>query len=168
VRSKTHLFLKLIHYPSLCVIDSCRMSFYIYINMISADENNKIEEALRSIIEGKIVKRIRHDLVYDGKDWTSLFIDELQSHGYNPSTVAQVNVQPGERVPAFYTDGSVAYFGWVFWEQFTSWKLRKLWGSVLKNKNGDWDIQIPSARPNLIYANESLKLEMDIDHPPEF
>ena len=80
----------------------------------------------------------------------------------------KINVQPGERVPAFLIEQRIAYFGWVFWEQFTSWKMRKLWGSVLKNRLGDWDIQIPASRPTVIYANESLKLEMDIDHPPEF
>ena len=85
-----------------------------------------------------------------------------------PTTVERVDVRPGERVPAFYIDNTVAYFGWVFWEQFTSWKIRKLWGSVIKNERGDWDIQIPPTRITVIYANESLKLEMDIDHPPEF
>ena len=128
----------------------------------------KLRDALVAIIEGKIVKRIKHDLSHEGKDLTSAFIEELQKHGYQPTTVEHVNVQPGERVPAFYIDKGVAYFGWVFWEQFTSWKIRKLWGSVIKNKRGDWDIQIPAARKTTIYANKSLKLEMDIDHPPEF
>ena len=128
----------------------------------------KLRDALAAIIEGKIVKRIKHDLSHEGKDLTSAFIEELQKHGYQPTIVEHVNIQPGERVPAFYIDNGVAYFGWVFWEQFTSWKIRKLWGSVIKNKRGDWDIQIPAARKTTIYANKSLKLEMDIDHPPEF
>ena len=130
--------------------------------------SQKIREALREIIEGKNVKRIRHELTHEGKDLSSEFIEELLRRGYQATTVEQVNVQPGERVPAFYIEKSVAYFGWVFWEQFTSWKIRKLWGSVIKNRRGDWDIQIPATRPTIIYANESLKLEMDIDHPPEF
>ena len=130
--------------------------------------HSQIREALRDIIDGKNVKRVRHELLYHGKDLTQEFIDELQRHGYVPMTVEQVNVQPGERVPAFYIDKGVAYFGWVFWEQFTSWKVRKLWGSVVKDKRGDWDVQIPATRSTNIYANESLKLEMDIDHPPEF
>ena len=128
----------------------------------------QIHDALRDIIEGKNVKRIKHELVYDGKDLTQEFTDELQRYGYIPTTVERVNAQPGERVPAFYIEGNIAYFGWVFWEQFTSWKIRKLWGSIIKNSRGDWDIQIPSSRRTIIYANESLKLEMDIDHPPEF
>ena len=135
--------------------------------MLTSSEQ-KLREALGDIIEGKNVKRIRHELRYEGNDIAELFIEELARHDYHPTTVEKVNVQPGERVPAFYIQDGVAYFGWVFWEQFTSWKIRKLWGSVIKNKLGDWDIQIPATRNTTIYANESLKIEMDIDHPPEF
>ena len=127
-----------------------------------------LHEALSEIILGKNVKRIKHDLQYQGTDLTDDFINELHRHGYVAGTVEKINVQPGERVPAFLIEQRIAYFGWVFWEQFTSWKMRKLWGSVLKNRLGDWDIQIPASRPTVIYANELLKLEMDIDHPPEF
>lgn len=136
-------------------------------NIVLSDRS-KLRGALSSIIEGKAVKRIRHDLVYDGNDLTGVFIEELGKHGYHPTTVGQVEIEPGERVPAFYLNERIAYFGWVFWEQFTSWKLRKLWGSIIKDKRGDWDIQIPATRPTVIYANLLLKLEMDIDYPPEF
>ncbi|HLX11261.1 MAG TPA: hypothetical protein VKS81_00480 [Bacteroidota bacterium] len=127
-----------------------------------------VREALRAIIEGKIVKRIRHELQWEGSTVTPVFIEELERLGYLPATVKSVKVEPGERVPAFFIDKEVAWFGWVFWEQFTSWKIRKLWGSVVKNARGDWDVQIPESRATTIYANESLKIEMDIDHPPEF
>ncbi len=136
--------------------------------MIPRKSSDKLCDAIVDIIEGKNVKRVRHELQHEGKNVSPLFIEELEIHGYNPTTVEKVNVQPGERVPAFYIQEGIAYFGWVFWEQFTSWKIRKLWGSVIKNKLGDWEIQIPVARPTTIYANESLKIEMDIDHPPEF
>jgi hypothetical protein len=126
-----------------------------------------LREALRAIIEGKEVKRIRHDLRYEGRDIAPLFLDELARNGYRPTTVEAVRVEPGERVPAFFIEEGVAYFGWVFWEQFTTWKRRKLWGSEVRNRRGDWELQIPPSRPATIFANESLKLEMDIDHPPE-
>ena len=128
----------------------------------------QLRDALRAIIEGKVVQRTKHDLRYDGKDIQPLFLEQLEQSGYYPVTVEAVRVQPGERVPAFYLQHSVAYFGWIFWEQFTSWKMRKLWGSVIKNQRGDWNIQIPVTQRTIIYANELLKLEMDIDHPPEF
>lgn len=127
-----------------------------------------VRDALNDIIEGKNVKRVKHELIHEGNDFTPMFIEELERYGYLPSTVDAVTVEPGERVPAFFIENRIAYFGWVFWEQFTSWKLRKLWGSVIKNQRGDWDIQIPPTRKTIIYANVSLKLEMDIDHPPEF
>ena len=127
-----------------------------------------VRDALRAIVDGKIVKRARHSLHHDGGDLTPLFIEEMGKLGYRKATVDGLDVKPGERVPAFFIDGGIAYFGWVFWEQFTSWKIRKLWGSVIKNKKGDWDIQIPAGRPTPIYANAELKIEMDIDHPPEF
>ena len=129
--------------------------------------DRKVRDALRSIIDGKTVKRAKHNLTHEGENLSSLFIDELAARGYRATTVEQVGVQPGERVPAFLIEEGFAHFGWVFWEQFTSWKLRKLWGSVQRNTKGDWDIQIPATRPTTIYANDSLKIEMDIDHPAD-
>lgn len=127
-----------------------------------------MRDALREIVRGKIVKRALHSLAHQGTDLTAVFIEELQQLAYLPTTVGDVDVKPGERVPAFFIDKGTAYFGWVFWEQFTSWRLRKLFGSVIKNTKGDWEIQIPATRATPIYANQTLKLEMDIDHPPEF
>ena len=135
---------------------------------MSPPQAARLREALSEIIDGRTVKRGRHELVYEGEDLTPVFVNELVRHGYLPSAVEAVKVEPGERVPAFLVDRRVAFFGWVFWEQFTTWKLRKLWGSVIKNDLGDWEIQIPATRSTIIYSNESLKLEMDIDHPPEF
>lgn len=143
-------------------------NLYLSYEMSSDGVKDQVRTALAAIIGGRDVKRIKHELTYDGTDLTQVFIEELQRQGYMPTTVNTVDAKPGERVPSFYIDGSTAYFGWVFWEQFTSWKIRKLWGSVVKNRRGDWDIQIPETRTTTIYANESLKLEMDIDHPPEF
>ena len=129
---------------------------------------HNIREALADIVDGRTVKRAKHELLHDGADLTPVFLEILGERGYRAVTVADVPVEPGERIPAFLLVGTTALFGWVFWEQFTSWKLRKLWGSVIKNARGDWDVQIPEARPTVIYANTSLKLEMDIDHPPAF
>jgi hypothetical protein len=131
-------------------------------------DEEKLREAFRAIIDGKDVKRIRHDLQYDGEDLTALFCEELEKKGYRKTTVGAVGVAAGERAPAFFFDGTITYFGWVFWEQFTGWKLRKLWGSAVRNALGDWEIQIPATRTTPIYANEALKLDMDIDRPPEW
>ena len=47
-------------------------------------QQQKIQDAFRDIIDGQNVKRIKHELTYDGRDLTQEFIDELQRHGYMP------------------------------------------------------------------------------------
>ena len=128
-----------------------------------ADRN--IIDALDAIIQGKVVTRNRHNLIYDNRDLSAIFVERLAINGYLPQTVRNASCAPGERIPAFYLEKSVAYFGWIFWEQFTSRKMRKLWGSVVKNPKGDWQIQIPVSIDSLLYANEKWKREMDILHP---
>lgn len=124
--------------------------------------------ALADIVEGRIVKRVKHDLRWESRDLSLEFIDVLRQHGYMPATVARVEVKPGERVPAFFLDDGHAYFGWVFWEKFSQLKLRKLFGSVVRNAKGDWAIQIPEKRTTIIYANPMLRTEMDIENPSGF
>jgi hypothetical protein len=62
----------------------------------------------------------------------------------------------------------VAYFGWVFWEKFSHRKLRKLFGSVVRNSKGDWAMQISDKGRSVIYANPDLTSEMDIENPSGF
>ncbi|HET6272514.1 MAG TPA: hypothetical protein VFG32_06000 [Bacteroidota bacterium] len=128
----------------------------------------KLREVLSDIIEGKIVKRARHELRWDMRDVSMEFVEVLRESGYQPMIVDQANVQPGERMPAFYLENGVAYFGWVFWEKFSQLKLRKLFGSVVRNAKGDWAVQIPPQRKTIIYVNPSLKSEMDIESPSGF
>jgi hypothetical protein len=127
-----------------------------------------LREVLADIIEGKIVKRAKHELMWEGRDVSLRFVDVLQESGYRPTIVDEVDVQPGERVPAFFVSDGTAYFGWVFWEKFSQLKLRKLFGSVVRNAKGDWAVQIPAQRRKVIYANPALKSEMDIENPSGF
>jgi hypothetical protein len=64
-------------------------------------------------------------------------------------------------VPAFAIRNSKAYFGWVFIERFTEEKSRKLFGSLARNKKGDWLIQISQKSSELIYVNYRLKSGME-------
>ncbi|MER3522750.1 MAG: hypothetical protein C4326_01440 [Ignavibacteria bacterium] len=128
----------------------------------------QLKEVLADIVEGKIVKRAKHELQWETRDVSLEFVDVLLERGYTPTTVAAVAVQPGERVPAFFIENGTAYFGWVFWEKFTQLRLRKLFGSVVRNEKGDWAIQISDKRTAVIYANVRLKSEMDIDNPSGF
>ena len=124
-----------------------------------------VREAMEEIVSGRYVKRGQHALTVDTEDLTGEFIEVLQEHHFEPMTVGQVSVTPGERAPAFYVADGTAYFGWVFWEKFSESRRRKLFGSAVRNAKGDWAIQIPPSRDVLIYVNREEKSEMDIDHP---
>jgi hypothetical protein len=128
----------------------------------------ELNEVLVDIIEGKTVKRAKHKLLWEGRDVSLDFINELTARGYRPITVSKVNIAPGERVPAFYLHEGYAYFGWVFWEKFSQLRLRKLFGSVVRNGLGDWAIQISEKQNIIIYANVNMKSEMDIENPSGF
>ncbi len=130
--------------------------------------SSHLKEVLADIIDGRIVKRAKHELMWEGREVSLEFLDVLVEHGYKATTVDKIDIQPGDRVPAFYLDKGVAYFGWVFWEKFTQLKLRKLFGSVVRNDAGDWAIQISAKRNTIIYANSALKTEMDIENPSGF
>ena len=125
----------------------------------------RLEEAFRDFITGRGAERAKLDLIHEGLVVVDDFLGALQRLQFTPTTVAEVPVDPGERVPAFYIKDSTAFFGWVFWEKFTEKKLRKLWGSVVRNTRGDWLFQIPPNKTTTIYANMSLKTGMDLDHP---
>ena len=128
----------------------------------------ELRAVFAEIIAGKTVKRSVHELRWGTRDVTLEFVDALTDAGYLPTTVAQVPVIPGERVPAFFIEEGTAYFGWVFWEKFSMLKLRKLFGSVARNGKGDWAIQISEKRRSVIYANDAEKGEMDIENPSGF
>jgi hypothetical protein len=124
----------------------------------------RLSEIFADIIEGKIVKRSKHELRWERHDVSTEFIQALREHEYHPMLVEKVEIAPGERVPAFYLDEGFAYFGWVFWEKFSQLRLRKLFGTVVRNAKGDWAVQISDKRKTVIYANMALKTEMDIDN----
>ncbi len=124
-----------------------------------------IHEVLRDIVEGKTVKRGKHELHWGGTDLSREFIEVLLECGYRSTEVKNVNILPGERVPAFYIEHGIAYFGWVFWEKFTASRVRKLFGSTVRNVKGDWAIQIPSSRGVTLYVNTGMTYGMDLENP---
>ena len=129
--------------------------------------DKRLRDTFREIIDGKNVKRSKHELVFGGIDVSNVFIEELDKKNFRPALVADVHCKEGTRVPAFVLEGTEAFFGWVFWEKFTERRLRKLFGSVVRNEKGDWAVQVPEGGRTLVYANVALTLEMDIDHPFE-
>lgn len=137
---------------------------------IRSNNNNRdlIFESLRDLATGNGVKRTRHTLIVDGRDYTDKFIQVLKDAGFDPVTIAEAPVEPGERVPAFYIKDSTAYFGWIFYEKFTGQKMRKLWGSTVRNQKGDWAIQISPKKNITVYANSKQKTPMDLDRPTDW
>jgi hypothetical protein len=71
----------------------------------------KLQDTFHEVITGSGVKRSKHELIFDGVSVVGTFIEELRKHGYEPTTVDAVIVQPGKRVPAFYIEDRTAYFG---------------------------------------------------------
>ena len=127
-----------------------------------------VREALQEIIDGKIVHRGKHELVWEDKNVVTEFTALLVASDYEARAVKEIDISPGERVPGFIIRGTTAYFGWVFWEKFTPRQIRKLWGSVIRNEKGDWAIQIPPGNPEPIFINGKQKTQMDIEKPAQF
>jgi hypothetical protein len=134
----------------------------------AVSSRRELREAFSDIIEGRTVKRSKHILLWESRDVSSEFIKALDEHGYLPMRVQDADVQPGERVPAFVIQDATAYFGWVFWEKFSTMKLRKLFGTTVRNTKGDWAIQIPEGRNTVLHVNMRLRTGMDIDNPSGF
>jgi len=122
---------------------------------------NELAAAFDEIIEGRFVNRNVHDLNYEESDLTNIFVSQLKRHGFVEKRVGEIDLQFEERVPAFAIRNGKAYFGWVFIERFTEKKSRKLFGSVVRNKRGDWLIQISQNSSEQVYVNLSYKTEME-------
>ncbi len=129
-------------------------------------QSAELRHAMKTLILGDGVRRSSHELKLDGVDVTNLFRDELRSAGYRETPVEDVDIRPGERVPAFYLHNGCAHFGWIFWEVFSPDRRRKIFGSVSKNAKGDWAIML--ARKAAVYTCLSRKEPMDVDHPSSF
>ncbi len=124
-----------------------------------------LSSLLDIFVQGSDVKRAKLELRWNGSDISGEFVSALERNGYRRSTVSNIDLHPGERVPAFVVVESYAWFGWVFWEKFTERRLRKLFGSVVRNSKGDWQLQITSKMATPLYVNMELKTDMDIDAP---
>ena len=127
-------------------------------------DKSLIEETFDDIILGRGVKRFVHDLVFRGTDYSATFIGQLKKLNYLPKELKSINVEVGYRIPGFLIKESKAYFGHVFWEVFSEKRKRKIWGSVIRNKKGDWKIILPGSSSTIIYLNVSKIQAIDIFH----
>lgn len=122
--------------------------------------------ALDEIVVGRNVRRLRHDLTAEGRDWTEAFRGRLAAHGFAAMRVRDVAIEVDERVPAFLVEPGTATFGYVFWEKFTDTRKRKLFGSVLRIEKGDWAVILGVGAPTEIWVQAAWKEKVDPDRPP--
>ncbi len=118
--------------------------------------------ALDDLILGRGVKRGRHRLPPEA---LPLFRERLVACGFAPTVVAAVEIEVGVRVPAWLLRPPFADFGTVFWEVFTTAKRRKLWASEVRNRKGDWEIQLSPGSDVTIWANDTLAESYDASRP---
>ena len=118
--------------------------------------------ALDDLILGRGVKRGRHELPPHLVD---VFRKRLTDMGFRETTVGELDIEVGVRVPAWVVRGAMADFGTVFWEVFTPRAKRKLFGSDQRNAKKEWDIQIYPAHPEKIHAAPQLSESYDATRP---
>lgn len=123
-----------------------------------------MSEVLDDIILGRGVKRSIHDLEYDNYLFTGLFIDRLRLYKFRPLPLNKIEIEVGQRAPAFLLNGKTAIFGYVFWEVFSDTQKRKLFGSVVKNEKGDWKYVLQGHDSSVVFVNLDQKEEIDIYH----
>ena len=123
-----------------------------------------LSAALDDLILGRGVARGRHDLTFRGRGVRAEFEERLVALGFAPTTVSQVEIVAGEKVPAFHLDGEAADFGWVRWEIFTPRSRRKLFASERRRTdNQEWAVQLNLSSPETIWACPSRRERHDVD-----
>ena len=118
--------------------------------------------ALDDLILGRGVRRGRHELP---PHLVAVFRDRLVSLGFQETTVGKIEIEVGTRVPAWLVRGAVADFGTVFWEVFTPRAKRKLFGSDLRSRKGDWEVQLYPTHTETLYAALSNPEIYDASRP---
>ncbi len=118
--------------------------------------------AIDDLILGRGVRRGRHEIPLP---LAALVRERLSACGFVETRVADVRIEVGVRVPAWLFRPPILDFGTVFWEVFTETKRRKLFGSEVRNRKGDWEIQIASSAPETFWAGLSFAERYDASRP---
>ena len=121
-------------------------------------------DALRDLALGR-VHRSRHGLVVDGRDLTAVFEGVLAQEGYRLLRVRDVDVPRGVRLPAFYVAAGTAHFGHVFKEKFHEGESRTLFGSVVRNGRGDWEVILTRRSRETVWVKLDQPVPFDEDRP---
>ncbi len=126
--------------------------------------DRQLSDALDDLILGRGVARGRHDLVFQGRAVRAEFEQRLSANGFEPATVRTVEIEAGEKVPAFHLDGEAADFGWIRWEIFTPRSRRKLFASERRRSdNQEWAVQLNLSSPEPVWACPSRRERHDVE-----
>jgi hypothetical protein len=124
----------------------------------------ELSSALDDLILGRGVARGRHSMRFRDRIVRAELEERLAANGFRPMTVAETQIEPGEKVPAFYLHDEVADFGYIRWEIFTPRSRRKLFASeVRRADNDEWAIQLNLASLEKLWASPERKEKHDVD-----
>jgi hypothetical protein len=128
------------------------------------DMDPELCSALDDLILGRGVARGRHSMRFRDRIVRAELEERLAANGFRPMTVSETQIEPGERVPAFYLHDEVADFGYIRWEIFTPRSRRKLFASeVRRADNDEWAIQLNLSSPKKVWASPDRKEKHDVD-----
>ncbi len=123
-------------------------------------------DTLRDLAAGR-VQRSRHDLVVDGVSHADDFRRALELEGYRPAKVRDLEPPAGIRYPAFVIRDTTADFGYVFHEKFADKEWRVLFGSVVRDWIGDWEIMLTRRSRETVWVNLDKGVPFDEDRPSD-
>jgi hypothetical protein len=126
--------------------------------------DSELAAALDDLILGRGVARGRHSLRHQGRPVRPEFEERLLANGFGPITVRDGEIEPGERLPAFYLHDDIADFGYIRWEIFTPRSRRKLFQSEYRRPdNQEWAVQLALASPERVWACAERREKHDVE-----
>ncbi len=124
----------------------------------------ELSSALDDLILGRGVARGRHSMRFRDQNVRAELEERLVANGFRPMKVSETEIEPGEKVPAFYLHDEIVDFGYIRWEIFTPRSRRKLFASEYRRPDNDeWAVQLNLASQKRVWANPALKEKHDVD-----
>jgi hypothetical protein len=123
-----------------------------------------LSDALDDLILGRGVARGRHELRHRDRPVRAEFVERLRANGFRPLTVREAEIEPGEKIPAFYLHDGAVDFGWIRWEIFTPKSRRKLFASERRRTDNDeWAVQLNLASPETVWGSPERREKHDVE-----
>src|SRR5260370_23189913 len=114
----------------------------------------ELSSALDDLILGRGVARGRHSMRFRDRIVRAELEERLAANGFRPMTVSETEIEPGEKVPAFYQHDEVADFGYIRWEIFTPRSRRTLFAPEVRRADNDqWAVELNPAFQAKVWAS---------------